>query len=289
MAEDSVTITDNRTGKTVTVPITNGVFSSSALRQLDPSLFMYDPAFLSTASCGSEITDLDGDNGILRYRGYPIEQLAEQSTFLEVAYLLIHGELPDKAQYEEWVHHITYHTYVHENTADFIKGFHHNAHPMGMLVSTVAALSTFYPEAKNIDDETNRNIQIIRLIAKMPTIAAFAYRYSAGLPREYPVNHLSYTGNFLRMMWNVANPNFEPDPVLSKALDILLILHADHEQNCSTTRCARWAAPGPTRSPPTPRRAAPSTARCTAAPTRPSSTCCTAWARSTPSPTTSPR
>jgi citrate synthase len=235
VAEDSVTITDNRTGKTVTVPITNGVFSSSALRELDPHLFMYDPAFLSTASCGSEITDLDGDNGILRYRGYPIEQLAEQSTFLEVAYLLIHGELPDKAQYEEWVHHITYHTYVHENTADFIKGFHHNAHPMGMLVSTVAALSTFYPEAKNIDDPTNRNIQIIRLIAKMPTIAAFAYRYSVGLPREYPVNHLSYTGNFLRMMWNVANPNFEPDPVLSKALDILLILHADHEQNCSTT------------------------------------------------------
>jgi len=235
VAEDSVTITDNRTGRSTTVPIEYGVFPSSGVRDLDKSLFMYDPAFLSTASCASEITDLDGENGILRYRGYPIEQLAEQSNFLEVAYLLIHGELPTKDQYEEWHYHITWHTYIHENTADFMRGFHHDAHPMGMLVSTVAALSTFYPEAKNIFDPHNREIQIIRLIAKIPTIAAFAFRYTVGQPREYPVNHLSYAGNFLRMMWAVADPDYEPDPVLAKALDVLFILHADHEQNCSTT------------------------------------------------------
>ena len=196
---------------------------------------MYDPAFLSTASCASTITDLDGANGILRYRGYPIEQLAEKSTFLEVAYLLINGELPDKAQQEQWVHDITYHTYIHENIANFMGGFNHDAHPMGMLVSIIGAMSTFYPEAKDIDDPHNRLIQMTRVIAKLPTIAAFTYRHSVGLPREYPVNHLDYTSNFLRMMWNVADPNGEPDPVLAKALDVLFILHADHEQNCSTS------------------------------------------------------
>jgi len=235
VTENSITITDNRTGKTTTAQIEHGVFPSAAIRELDKGLFMYDPAFLSTASCASTITDLDGANGILRYRGYPIEQLAEKSTFLEVAYLLINGELPDKAQQEQWVHDITYHTYIHENIANFMRGFNHDAHPMGMLVSIIGAMSTFYPEAKDIDDPHNRMIQMTRVIAKLPTIAAFTYRHSVGLPREYPVNHLDYTSNFLRMMWNVADPNGEPDPVLAKALDVLFILHADHEQNCSTT------------------------------------------------------
>ncbi len=198
-------------------------------------MWFYDPAYMSTANCTSQITYIDGANGILRYRGYPIEQLAEKSNFLEVCYLLLYGELPTEDQAEEWVHHITYHTYVHENIARFMQGFRYDAHPMGTLVSTIAALSTFYPEAKDIDDPHNRLIQTIRLIAKMPTMAAFAYKNRLGLPYEYPVNHLGYTGNFLRMMWNVADPNYEPDPVLTKALDVLLILHADHEQNCSTT------------------------------------------------------
>jgi len=190
---------------------------------------------MSTANCNSQITYIDGGNGILRYRGYPIEQLAEHSNFLEVCYLLLNGELPSEAEAEEWVHHITYHTYVHEDIAQFMKGLRYDAHPMGTLVSTVAALSTFYPEAKNISDPHNRLIQTHRLIAKMPTMAAFAYKNRLGLPYEYPVNHLGYTGNFLRMMWNVADPGYEPDPTLTRALDILLILHADHEQNCSTT------------------------------------------------------
>ena len=198
-------------------------------------MWFYDPAYMSTANCTSQITYIDGANGILRYRGYPIEQLAEKSNFLEVCYLLLYGELPTEDQAEEWVHHITYHTYVHENIARFMQGFRYDAHPMGTLVSTIAALSTFYPEAKDIDDPHNRLIQTIRLIAKMPTMAAFAYKNRLGLPYEYPVNHLGYTGNFLRMMWNVADPGYEPDPVLTKALDVLLILHADHEQNCSTT------------------------------------------------------
>ena len=198
-------------------------------------MWFYDPSYMSTANCDSKITYIDGGNGILRYRGYPIEQLAEQSNFLEVCYLLLNGELPNKEQAEEWVDHITFHTYVHENITRFMQGFRYDAHPMGTLVSTVAALSTFYPEAKDINDPHNRLIQIIRLIAKMPTMAAFAYKNRLGLPYEYPVNHLGYTGNFLRMMWNVADPSYEPDPVLTRALDILLILHADHEQNCSTT------------------------------------------------------
>ena len=235
MSEESFTITDNRSGETVTVPIVDGTISSAALRELDKGMWFYDPAYMSTANCNSQITYIDGGNGILRYRGYPIEQLAEHSNFLEVCYLLLNGELPTEDQAEEWVHHITMHTYVHENIARFMQGFRYDAHPMGTLVSTVAALSTFYPEAKNIDDPHNRLIQTHRLIAKMPTMAAFAYKNRLGLPYEYPVNHLGYTGNFLRMMWNVADPNYEPDPVLTRALDILLILHADHEQNCSTS------------------------------------------------------
>ena len=227
MPEESITITDNRTGQSATVPIENGVFSSKAVRELDKGLWFYDPAYLSTANCSSSITYIDGDAGILRYRGYPIEQLAENSTFLEVCYLLLNGELPTNDQSEEWVHDITNHTYVHENRYD--------AHPMGTLVSTIGALSTFYPEAKDIFDEKNRHIQTVRLIAKMPTMAAFAYKNRMGLPYVYPKNSLDYTANFLRMMWQVADPGFEPDPVLTKALDVLFILHADHEQNCSTT------------------------------------------------------
>jgi citrate synthase len=232
---ETITITDDRTGKTVTVPIENGTISSSALRELDPNLYLYDPAFMSTASCSSRVTLVDGANGILRYRGYPIEQLAEKSTFLEVAYLLIHGELPDKEQFESWRHEITVHTYIHENVKHFMRQFHHDAHPMGMLVATTAALSTFYPTAKDIDDDENRKKQIVRLIAKMPTLAAFAYRYSVGQPFVYPDNSLDYASNFLSMMWKIAEPRFDANPALARALDVLFILHADHEQNCSTT------------------------------------------------------
>lgn len=232
---ESVTITDNRTGETVTVDLENGQFPSSALRQLDPTLRLYDPAFLSTASCSSEITLVDGENGILRYRGYPIEQLAEHSSFLEVSYLLIHGELPTEAELAEWTYQITHHTYIHEDISEFIKSFRYDAHPMGVVVSSVAALSTFYPEAKDIFAKENLLIQVQRLIAKLPTLAAFAYKQSLGLPRVYPRNDLDYTGNFLSMMFSIAKPEYEPDPVLARALDVLLILHADHEQNCSTT------------------------------------------------------
>jgi citrate synthase len=219
----------------VTVPIERGTFPSSALRELDPSLFLYDPAFMSTASCASAITLVDGDNGILRYRGYPIEQLAESSSYLEVAYLLIHGELPSQEQYDRWVHDVTVHTYVHEKIKQFIDGFHYDAHPMGVLVGTVGALSTFYPEAKEIFDPDCRMKQVVRLIAKMPTLAAFAHRYSVGQPFVYPNNDLDYTTNFLSMMYQVVEPQYAENPVLARALDILFILHADHEQNCSTT------------------------------------------------------
>jgi citrate synthase len=233
---DSYTIIDNRTGKSVEVPIEDGGVAMSAVRQLDPSVFFYDPAFMQTAACRSSITLVDGDAGILRYRGYPIQELAEKSTFLEVAYLLLHGELPSREQFDKWVHDVTYHTYVHENVRKrFIDGFHHDAHPMGILVATVAALSTFYPEAKNVADREVRLIQVNRLIAKMPTLAAFAHRFSVGLPMTYPDNALDYASNFLSMMWKIAEPRFEADPVLTRALDILFILHADHEQNCSTT------------------------------------------------------
>ncbi len=231
---DTITITDDRTGKTVTVPIEGGVFPSSALRELDPSLYCYDPAYLSTASCKSGITYLDGDAGILRYGGYPIEQLAEQSTYLEVAYLLLNGELPNKEQLDTWVDDVTHHTFIHENMRKrFVDGFHYNAHPMGMFISSVAALGTFYDGSKDIDDPAQRDRQILRLIAKAPTLASMAYRFSVGLPFNYPDNDLSYPANFLNMMWKVGD--YEVDPILERAMEVLFILHADHEQNCGTT------------------------------------------------------
>ncbi|MFT4656140.1 MAG: citrate synthase [Candidatus Aldehydirespiratoraceae bacterium] len=232
---ETITITDDRTGKTVTVPIEGGVFPSSALRELDPSLYMYDPAYMSTAATQSSITYLDGTNGVLRYRGYPIEQLAEKSTYLEVAYLLMNGELPDAPQLSQWTDDVTHHTFVHENMRKrFVDGFHYDAHPMGMFVSAVAALGTFYDGAKDIEDPVARNHQVLRLIAKAPTIAAMCYRFSVGLPFNMPDNDLSYSANFLNMMWKI-DKNYEVDPRLERAMDVLFILHADHEQNCGTT------------------------------------------------------
>jgi citrate synthase len=231
---DTITITDDRTGKTVTVPLADGTFPSSALRALDPDLRMYDPAFLSTAACSSGITYLDGDAGVLRYRGYPIEQLAEHSNYLEVAYLLLNGELPNKQQLEQWVYDVTHHTFLHDNVRKrFMEGFHYDAHPMGMFVSGLAALSTYYTDAKGIFDTENRSKQILRLIAKTPTLAAYCHRFSVGMPTVYPDNELSYAGNFLNMMWKVGE--YEIHPVLEHALDVLFVLHADHEQNCGTT------------------------------------------------------
>ena len=236
MAEESVTITDNRTGKAVDVPIVNGGIDAAAWRGLLPGIWFYDEALMTTAVTTSAITYLDGDVGILLYRGYPIEQLAEQSTYLEVAYLLLHGDLPTAQQYEAWTHEITYHTYIHENMRKrFLEGFHYDAHPMGMLMSAVAALSTFYPEAKNIADDEIRHKQIVRLIAKMPTLAAACHRFSEGMPFVYPDNSLSFTANFLQMMFHPLEHVPWQDPVLARALDLLFILHADHEQNCGTT------------------------------------------------------
>ncbi len=235
MAE-SITITDNRTGESLEIPIDNGGVAASEWSKLMPGVWFYDPAFMSTAACESSITFLDGEAGILRYRGYPIEELAENSTYLEVAYLLLHGELPKPDEYEKWRNEVTMHTFIHENVRKrFLEGFHYDAHPMGMLVSAVAALSTFYLDAKEIFDPDSRAKQIIRLIAKMPTLAAAAHRFSVGMPFVYPDNSLDFAANFLSMMWKVAEPRFEPDPILAKALDTLFILHADHEQNCSTT------------------------------------------------------
>lgn len=232
---DTITITDDRTGKTVTVPITGGVFSSAALRDLDPSLFMYDPAYLSTASCASSITYLDGDAGILRYRGIPIEQLAESSTFLEVAYLLIKGELPTTQELEKWELDVTHHTMIHENMRKrFVDGFHYDAHPMGMFISALAALGTFYDDAKEIFDTDSFDKQVMRLVAKVPTIAAMCYRFSQGLPFVSPNNALSYGENFLNMMFKIGD-DYTVNPVLAHAMDVLFILHADHEQNCGTT------------------------------------------------------
>ena len=232
---DTITITDDRTGKTVTVPITGGVFSSAALRELDPSLFMYDPAYLSTASCASSITYLDGDAGILRYRGIPIEQLAENSTFLEVAYLLIKGELPTMQELEKWELDVTHHTMIHENMRKrFVDGFHYDAHPMGMFISAIAALGTFYDDAKDIFDKDSLEKQVVRLVAKVPTIAAMCYRFSQGLPFVSPNNALSYGENFLNMMFKIGD-DYKVNPVLAHAMDVLFILHADHEQNCGTT------------------------------------------------------
>lgn len=239
MTKDTLTITDNRTGKTYEVPVAEGTIRAMDLRQIKTSpedfgLMTYDPAFTNTASCRSAITFIDGDLGILRYRGYPIEQLGAQANFLEVAYLLLYGELPNQEQYSSFSFDITHHTYVHENIKRFMEAFRHDAHPMGMLLGTVGALSTFYPEAKNIKSKENRELQIRRLLAKMPTIAAFSYRHSLGLPYVYPDNELSYAGNFLSMLRKMAEPKYKPDPILEKALDVLFILHADHEQNCST-------------------------------------------------------
>jgi citrate synthase len=238
MKESTLTVTDNRTGGTYEIPITDGTVRAMDFRQMkvsedDFGLMCYDPAFTNTASCRSTVTFIDGDKGILEYRGYPIEQLAERSTYLEVAYLLLFGELPTSAQLDTWVHEITMHTYVHEYIKKFMEGFRYDAHPMGMLVGTVAALSTFYPDAGNVSDPESREKQTQRLIGKMPTIAAFAYRHSKGIPYVYPDNDLSYTGNFLSMLWKMSEPQYEPDPILERALDVLFILHADHEQNCS--------------------------------------------------------
>jgi len=233
-------VTDSQTGRSYELPIVDGAIRAIDLRQIkvyedDFGLLSYDPAFMNTASCRSAITFIDGDRGILRYRGYPIEELARHVSFLDVAYLLLQGELPGKEDSERWLHEITHHTFVHENVKKFIDGFHHDAHPMGILVSTVAALSTFYPEAKAVSDQAHQHEQIVRLIAKMPTLAAFAYRHAMGLPYAYPDNGLSYTGNLLNMMWKMTEPRYSPDPVLEHALDVLFVLHADHEQNCSTS------------------------------------------------------
>jgi citrate synthase len=238
-SKDTLTITDNRTGKQYEVPITDGTIRAMDLRQIkagedDFGLMTYDPAFMNTASCKSTITYIDGDKGELEYRGYPIEQLAEKSTYLEVAYLLLHGELPDRGQLSGWTHNITHHTFINENIRKVLDGFHHSAHPMGMFEAMVAALSTFYPESKNIRDEACRQKQIHRLIAKVPTIAAFAFRHRVGLPISYPDNDLSYEGNFLNMMFKTTELKYKPNPVLERALSVLFILHADHEQNCST-------------------------------------------------------
>jgi citrate synthase len=237
----TLSIRDNRTGKDYEVDIHEGdVVRAMDLRQIkvnddDFGMMSYDPAFTNTASTRSTITEIDGGNGILRYRGYPIEQLAEKSSFLEVAYLLLRGELPSQDELDDFVHNVTYHTYAHENIIKLLRGFRYDAHTMGIVISSVAALSTFYPEAKEIHDPENRWIQIIRLVAKMPTLAAFAYRHHRGLPYVYPENELSYTANFLNMLFRIGVRDYRPNPVLERALDVLFILHADHEQNCSAT------------------------------------------------------
>ncbi len=240
MAKETLTITDNRTGKTYEVPVTYGTIHSTDLRQIkvsddDFGMMTYDPAFMNTASCKSTITFIDGDKGILRYRGYPIEQLAEKSSYLEVSYLLLNGELPDKKQLAEWETNVLSHTYIHENVKKLMEGFRYDAHPMGMFISTVAALSTFYPEANKIFDIEVRKKQILRLIGKVPTIAAFSYRHIKGMPYIYPNNDLTFIQNFLNMMYSIGSPRYEVPVIFEKALNILFILHADHEQNCSTS------------------------------------------------------
>ena len=244
MSRESLTITDNRTGKSYELPITNDTIRAMDLRQIkvnsdDFGMMAYDPAFTNTALCHSKITFIDGDKGILRYRGYSIEELAERTTYLETAYLLLHGELPTKAQLDEWTYHITQHTFIHESIKKFLDGFHYDAHPMGMMISAIGALSTFYPDAKDIFNEASRKKQTWRLIGKVPTLAAFAYRHSLGMPYAYPDNDLSYPANFLNMLFKTTELKYRPNPVLERALDILFILHADHEQNCSANamRC----------------------------------------------------
>ena len=238
MSQNTLTITDNRTGKSYELPIKNGTIRAMDLRQIkvdaeDFGMMTYDPAFTNTASCISKITYIDGDRGILMYRGYPIEELAEKSTFLETSYLVLHGELPTRAQLDDWTWHITHHTFIHESIRKFLDGFHYDAHPMGILISTVAALSTFYKDAKDIFNPESRRKQTFRLIGKMPTLAAFAYRHSLGMPLAYPDNDLSYAGNFLNMLFRTTEAKYKPNAVLEHALDVLFILHADHEQNCS--------------------------------------------------------
>jgi citrate synthase len=239
MSKEALNIVDERTGQSYDVPFFKGTIRTTDLKKIKTSpddfgVMGYDPAFLNTASCQSAITFIDGDKGILRYRGYPIEQLAEKCTFLEVAYLILFGELPNQEQLKEFVWSITHHTMLHETTKKFLEGFRYNAHPMGMFISTVAALSTIYPDARDVQDIENRKLQIYRLIGKVPTIAAYTYRHSVGFPYVYPDNDLSYTENFMNMLWKMAEPKYQPNPVLARALDILFILHADHEQNCST-------------------------------------------------------
>src|SRR6266513_689323 len=238
-ARETLTITDNRTGKSYEIPVTHGTIRAADLRQIkvDPKefgLMSYDPAFNNTASCISKITYIDGDAGILRYRGYPIEELAEKSTYLETAYLLLHGELPNEKQLKDWAWHIGHHTFIHESIKKFLDGFHYDAHPMGMMISTIAALSTFYHDAKDIFSAESRKKQTYRLVGKIPTIAAFSYRHTLGMPFIYPDNDLSYPGNFLNMLFRTTEPKYRPNPTLERALDVLFILHADHEQNCST-------------------------------------------------------
>ncbi len=233
---ESITVTDNRTGNSFEIPIVDGTVAVTEWNKHLPGIWLLDPALVTTAMAESAVSYLDGDARILRYRGYPIEQLAENSSYLEVSYLLLHGELPDKSQYETWVDEITHHTFIHENVRKrFLEGFHYDAHPMGILVSAVAALSTFYLDAKDIFNVEARHRQVVRLIAKMPTLAAAAYRFSQGMPFVYPDNSLSFPDNFLSMMWKIAEPRYEADPRLTRAIDVLFILHADHEQNCSTT------------------------------------------------------
>ncbi|HKY26413.1 MAG TPA: citrate/2-methylcitrate synthase, partial [Pyrinomonadaceae bacterium] len=239
MGASSLSITDNRTGRQYELPIEHGTIKAMDLRQIKTSeqdfgLMTYDPAFMNTASCKSRITFIDGDEGILEYRGYPIDQLAEQSTYLEVAYLLLHGELPSESELHDWTRNITYHTFINENIKKVMDGFHYNAHPMGMFEATLGALSTFYPDAKDIFNVEARKKQIYRLIAKVPTIAAFAFRHRIGMQYAYPDNDLSYEGNFLNMMFKTTELKYQPNPVLERALSVLFILHADHEQNCST-------------------------------------------------------
>jgi citrate synthase len=237
---ETLTITDNRTGRQYEVPIQDGTIRATDLRQVKVTsdefgMMTYDPAFMNTAACKSRITDINGDKGVLLYRGYPIEQLAEHSDFLETAYLVLFGELPDTRQYDQWTRQITLHTMLHTNIAKLMEGFRHDAHPMGMFISTVGALSTFYPDAKNIFSEESRRLQTVRLIAKVPSIAAYAFRHSIGRPFNQPDNDLSYAGNFLNMLFRMTELRYTPNPVLERALDVLFILHADHEQNCSTS------------------------------------------------------
>jgi citrate synthase len=238
MENETLHVVDQRTNSAYDIPLYKGSVRATDLRQIKTSfddfgVMSYDPAFMNTASCQSAITFIDGDKGILRYRGYPIEQLAEKCSFLEVAYLILMGELPSKTQLKTWVDGITYHTMLHENTKKFLEGFHFNAHPMGMFISTVAALSTLYPEARNVQDEETRRMQIYRLIGKVPTIAAYTYRHGLGFPYVYPDNDLAYTENFMNMLWKMVEPKYRANPTLARALDVLFILHADHEQNCS--------------------------------------------------------